>query len=141
VTIAVERVRDASELEEVFAIRREVFVVEQAVPEEEEYDEHEAESHHYLARVNGLPAATARWRFTEHGVKLERFAVLAQYRKAGVGSAVLRRVLSDLPADAEFVYLHAQVPAMNLYARQGFEPVGELFYECEIPHYKMVKLA
>ena len=140
-TIAVERVRDASELEEVFAIRREVFVVEQAVPEEEEYDEHEAESHYYLARVNGLPAATARWRVTEHGIKLERFAVLAQYRKAGVGSAVLRRVLSDLPTDAEFVYLHAQVPAMNLYARQGFEPVGELFYECEIPHYKMVKRA
>lgn len=138
-TIAVERVRDASELEEVFAIRREVFVVEQAVPEEEEYDEYEAESHHYLARVNGLPAATARWRFTEHGVKLERFAVRAPYRKAGVGSAVLQRVLSDLPRDAEFVYLHAQVPAMNLYARQGFEPVGELFYECDIPHYKMVK--
>lgn len=131
--------RDASELEEVFAIRREVFVVEQAVPEEEEYDEYEAESHHYLARVNGLPAATARWRFTEHGVKLERFAVRAPYRKAGVGSAVLQRVLSDLPRDAEFVYLHAQVPAMNLYARQGFEPVGELFYECDIPHYKMVK--
>lgn len=138
-TIAVERVRDASELEEVFAIRREVFVVEQAVPEEEEYDEYEAESHHYLARVNGLPAATARWRFTEHGIKLERFAVRAPYRKAGVGSAVLQRVLSDLPRDAEFVYLHAQVPAMNLYARQGFEPVGELFYECDIPHYKMVK--
>lgn len=138
-TIAVHRVCDASELEQVFAIRREVFVVEQAVPEEEEYDEHEAESHHYLARVNGLPAGTARWRFTEHGIKLERFAVLEPFRKVGVGSAVLRQVLEDLPADAEFVYLHAQVPAMNLYTRQGFQAMGELFYECAIPHYKMVK--
>ncbi len=140
-TIAVHRVRDASELEQVFAIRREVFVEEQAVPEEEEYDEHEAESHHYLARVNGLPAGTARWRFTEHGIKLERFAVVQNFRKAGVGSAVLRQVLADLPGEATFIYLHAQVPAMNLYAKQGFEPVGELFYECDIPHYKMVKRA
>jgi predicted GNAT family N-acyltransferase len=36
------------------------------------------------------------------------------------------------------IYLHAQLPAVAFYARQGFEPVGELFSECDIEHYKMI---
>ncbi|MEN9511526.1 MAG: hypothetical protein RLZZ370_1345 [Bacteroidota bacterium] len=125
------------ELNQAFSIRRKVFVEEQQVSEEEEYDEFEVSSRHYLVLVEGKAAGTARWRETPNGYKLERFAVLPEYRKMGVGSILLKALLQDVPKNRT-VYLHAQVPAMNLYQRQGFHAVGELFYECNIPHYKMV---
>jgi predicted GNAT family N-acyltransferase len=125
------------ELMQAFSIRRKVFVEEQNVSEEEEYDEFERSAYHYLVLADGQPAGTARWRETSNGFKLERFAVLPEFRKAGVGSTLLAALLKDVPK-TRTVYLHAQVPAMNLYRRQGFEPVGELFYECNIPHYKMI---
>ncbi|MEY3984153.1 MAG: hypothetical protein RL160_1712 [Bacteroidota bacterium] len=125
------------ELNQAFSIRRKVFVEEQQVSEDEEYDEFEVSSRHYLVLVEGKAAGTARWRETTNGYKLERFAVLPDYRKMGVGTILLKALLHDVPKNRT-VYLHAQVPAMNLYQRQGFQAVGELFYECNIPHYKMV---
>lgn len=125
------------ELNQAFSIRRKVFVEEQQVSEEEEYDEFEISSRHYLVLVEGKAAGTARWRETPNGYKLERFAVLPEFRKLGVGTILLKALLHDVPKNRT-VYLHAQVPAMNLYQRQGFQAVGALFYECNIPHYKMV---
>jgi predicted GNAT family N-acyltransferase len=136
--IKVERVVNATDLEAVFSIRKTVFVEEQQVNEDEEYDEYEASSRHFLARVDGQPAGTARWRSTSGGYKLERFAVLKEYRRHGVGSALLQTVLNDLPDDDKTAYLHSQVQAMPLYSQAGFAAVGDLFYECDIPHYKMM---
>jgi predicted GNAT family N-acyltransferase len=110
-------------------------VVEQNVEESLEY-EFEDESNHFIAYADGHPAGTARWRKTSNGIKLERFAVLGTFRNKGIGSALLRTILDHLPSKA-YVYLHAQLPAMNLYAKQGFRPEGDLFYEADMPHYKM----
>lgn len=140
--VEVTRATTPEELQTVFAIRKTVFVEEQRVPEEEEYDEFEKTSRHFLAHSGAIPCGTARWRFTEGGVKLERFAVLPDFRSQGVGSALVRAVLADLAAQPEAAgktrYLHAQVTAVPLYAKFGFEAVGELFYECDIAHYKML---
>lgn len=136
--IAVNKVNDSETLETVFAIRREVFVVEQNCPPELEW-EYEDESTHFLATVKGEPAGASRWRKTDKGYKLERFAVLKQYRGLGVGQALIKAVLDDLPADAEYIYLHAQVQAMGVYAKLGFVPTGPEFEEAGIRHYKMVK--
>ena len=122
----------------VFNIRQRVFVEEQQVSREEEYDEHEDESMHYMLLVEKQPAGTARWRFTNDGVKLERFAILPQFRNNGAGSALVKAVLSDVLPHQKMIYLNAQVPAMNLYKRAGFVAEGELFYEANIPHYKMI---
>ena len=138
----VSRAMTSEDLQTVFAIRKTVFVEEQRVPEEEEYDEFEESSCHFLARSGTTPCGTARWRFTNWGVKLERFAVLPNFRNQGVGSALVRAVLADVAAQPEAAgktrYLHAQVTAMPLYAKFGFEAVGGLFYECDIAHYKML---
>lgn len=136
--VEVKKVSDAEELEKVFAIRKIVFVDEQNCPPELEW-EFEDESVHFIALVNDRPAGAARWRKTEKGYKLERFAVLKEFRGYGVGKALVGTLLNDLPADADYIYLHAQVTAAGLYEQFGFVKEGEQFDEAGIQHYKMVR--
>lgn len=138
--IKVSKVNNPQLLETVFAIRREVFVVEQHCPPELEW-EHEEESHHFLATIDGEPAGACRWRKTDNGYKLERFAVLKQHRGQGIAHTMVTTALSDLPADADYIYLNAQVDAVPLYEKSGFEKTGPQFEEAGIQHYKMVKKA
>ncbi|AGA76637.1 GNAT family N-acetyltransferase [Echinicola vietnamensis] len=139
--ITVRKVTDKSTLDKVFGIRQEVFVVGQQVPPAEEYDEFEETSIHFLALLDDVPAGTARWRFTDKGIKLERFAVLEEARGKGVGQALVKATLEDIAASegttGQCIYLHAQLHAVPLYAKFGFEKVGDIFSECDILHYKM----
>lgn len=134
--IRVNKVSDPAVLEKVFAIRREVFVDEQNCPPALEW-EYEDESTHFLATVNGEPAGAARWRKTANGYKLERFAVLKKFRGFGVGQALVKAVLADLPENAAYVYLHAQTQAVSMYEKFQFEKMGEEFEEAGIRHYQM----
>lgn len=138
VTVKASKVSDPADLEKVFAIRREVFVDEQNCPPELEW-EFEDESTHFLATVDGEPAGASRWRKTDKGYKLERFAVLQKFRGMGVGQELVKTVLNDLPADATYVYMHAQIQAVSLYEKFGFEKVGPEFEEAGIRHYKMIR--
>lgn len=138
--ITVDKIKDAAGLESCFSIRRRVFVEEQAVREAEEYDGLDSVSTHFLAQVDGDPAGTARWRKTDKGYKLERFAVLKEFRGMGVGSALVQSVLADLPQDLPHdvpVYLNAQLQAMDLYRKFGFREEGSSFLEAGIRHYRM----
>ncbi len=135
--IQAHKVTQSNDLQNVFAIRRKVFVDEQHCPPELEW-EFEEESNHFLAFVDDRPAGAARWRKTDKGYKLERFAVLQGFRGMGVGQALVKAVLADLPADAGYVYLHAQLPAIPLYQKCGFTKTGPEFEEAGIRHYKMV---
>jgi predicted GNAT family N-acyltransferase len=136
--ILVKKVTDDDSLQKVFAIRREVFVGEQNCPPELEW-EFEDESIHFLATVDGIPAGASRWRKTDKGYKLERFAVLKDLRGLGVGQELVKAVLANLPADADYVYMHAQVQAVPLYEKFNFEKTGPEFEEAGIRHFKMVK--
>ena len=135
--ISVKKIDNPADLEKAFAIRREVFVDEQNCPPELEW-EFEDESTHFLATVDDVPTGAARWRKTENGYKLERFAVLKNYRQLGIGQALVKAVIADLPAGADYVYLHAQVQAVSLYKKFNFEALGDEFEEAGIRHYKMV---
>lgn len=130
------KVADQDNLNKVFAVRREVFVVEQNCPPELEW-EFEDESTHFLATVNNDPAGAARWRKTEKGYKLERFAVLKNYRQLGIGQLLVKTVMADLPLNADFIYLHAQLSAIPLYEKFGFQKEGAQFEEAGIQHFKM----
>ena len=137
----VEKITTKEGLQAAFDIRELVFVVEQEVDAAEEYDEFEDSSVHFLAKVEGTPVGTARWRFTKNGVKMERFAVLKVARGKGVGQALVAAVLGDIDQHPDTKgkkkYLHAQINAMHLYAKFGFQVVGDQFEECAILHYKM----
>ena len=136
--IEVRKVTDPAGLEKVFAIRREVFVGEQNCPPELEW-EFEDESNHFLATIDDEPAGACRWRKTDKGYKLERFAVLSKFRGKGIGQELVKTVLSDLPEDATYVYMHAQLAAIPLYEKFNFEKIGDEFEEAGIRHYKMVR--
>ena len=139
--IAVEKITTKEGLQDAFGIREVVFVVEQQVDAAEEYDEFDDSSVHFLAKMDGSPVGTARWRFTANGVKLERFAVRKEARGKGAGQALVAALLADIDlcpdGKGKKKYLHAQIHAMPLYAKFGFQPVGDPFEECAILHYKM----
>ena len=138
--ITLKRVDNEHDLKAAHGVREQVFVLEQNVPREAECDQYEATAKHYLAMYNGVPCGAARWRETEQGIKLERFAVLQEYRNKKIGAHVLQAVLEDVLAahPDKKIYLNAQLPAVNFYLQHGFVTEGEMFSECAIDHYKMV---
>ena len=119
------------------AIRHEVFVDEQNVPEKLEY-ENDEEAVNYLLYDDGLARGTARWRDTPSGIKLERFAVFASERGKGYGTLLLEKILEDVITSGKRIYLHAQISAVSYYLKAGFETVGHSFSEAGIEHYLMV---
>lgn len=143
--INVRAVRNGREWREVKAIRTRVFIEEQACPPHEEWDEHETSSRQMIGLVDGKPMATARWRTVWHGdrrvAKLERFAVLPEFRGKGYGRSLVEQVMEDarLAGHGDYV-IHAQQHLEGFYRSFGFETVGEAFEEAGIPHVKMVKL-
>ena len=122
--------------EKAFAIRKIVFVEEQGVDAALEYD-HEEEAHHYLLFLGEKPIATARWRETEKGIKLERFAVLPSFRNRGIGDIILKEVLKDVTPLGKLMYLHSQLKAVPFYERNGFNKEGQMFVEAGIEHFRM----
>ena len=122
--------------EQAFFIRRTVFVDEQGVDQNLEYD-NEEQSNHYLLVLTGKPIATARWRETEKGIKLERFAVLPEFRNRGFGEIILDAVLKDVKPLGKLIYLHSQARAVPFYERNGFVKEGEMFVGAGIEHFYM----
>ena len=117
-------------------IRTKVFIEEQHVDPEIEY-EFEEEGNYYLLYYKKIPIATARWRETEKGIKLERFALLKEFRNQGLGSELLHEVINDVLPFGKKIYLHSQVIAINYYKRSGFVAEGEHFWEANIEHVLM----
>ncbi len=117
-------------------IRTKVFVEEQHVDPGLEY-EHEEEGNFYLLYYHNIPIATARWRETSKGIKLERFAMLKEYRNKGLGGKLLKTVMDDVKPLNKNIYLHSQINAVTYYERAGFVKKGEMFIEADIKHYLM----
>ena len=118
-------------------IRRQVFVEEQKVPVELEWDEFDDTSTHFL--VTDPDRAIACARLKTDG-QVGRMAVLPGYRNRGIGQKLLQYVLLVAAKQKlENVYLHAQVSAIPFYEKQGFTADGETFYEANIPHREMYK--
>lgn len=132
---------DTQELKaKAFAMRQEVFVLEQQVAREDEFDQFEPLSRHFVALDDKKnPVGAARWRRTAQGIKLERFAVKKDRRGEGIGSMLVQAVLDDISQQGGngLLYLHAQLTAVPLYRKFGFKERGELFLECNIWHYSM----
>jgi predicted GNAT family N-acyltransferase len=136
--LQVTKIRTQEELGIAFAIRRKVFVDEQGVDPAHELDKEDV-STHFLALLDNQPCGACRYRKTEKGYKLERFAVLKEFRGKRVGQALVAAVLDDIPDDAEMIYLNAQIDAVSLYAKFGFAVEGEQFEEAGLQHVIMVK--
>tara|TARA_B100001996_G_scaffold358513_1_gene323145 strand:- start:240 stop:662 length:423 start_codon:yes stop_codon:yes gene_type:complete len=118
-------------------IRKQVFVIGQNIPVEIELDDDKIDATYFLANLLGNPVGTARYRKTEFGIKLERFAVLESARNFGVGKSLVLFIINHLKKE-KMIYLNAQKPVIDFYAKLGFDARGDIFLEAEIPHQKMV---
>ncbi len=124
------------------AIRTAVFIEEQRIPAEMEWDEADTECLHAVACNRfGLPLATGRLLQHVPGVaKIGRMAVIPSVRSSGVGQAVLEALMKAARARGDHeVLLHAQTSAAAFYVRAGFAARGIEFEEAGIPHIEMVR--
>tara|TARA_B100000767_G_C19652355_1_gene487339 strand:+ start:585 stop:1013 length:429 start_codon:yes stop_codon:yes gene_type:complete len=128
---------DKINMKKCFEIRRSVFIDEQNCEPKDEY-ENEEESIHFLLLQNKKPYATARYRRTEKGIKMERFAVLKSQRGKGYGLLILKEIITDISKIDTIKYLHAQVQVVDFYKKAGFKKIGDRFDEVGIMHYKMI---
>lgn len=123
-------------------VRTEVFLQEQRIPVEMEWDEEDAKAVHVVAYNRlGMPLATGRLLQHAPGVaRVGRMAVNRVQRGAGLGRDLLHALLqaAEQRGDRE-VMLHAQRSAEGFYAGEGFVPHGAPFDEAGIPHVEMVK--
>jgi predicted GNAT family N-acyltransferase len=136
--INVKYVDNDKEIDICLSIRRKGFVEEQNIPENIEMDDELVQSIYVCAILDKQYVGTARYRETSSGIKLERFAVLKEYRGLGVGKALVKFILDNLDQDQD-IYLHAQEAVVDFYLLLGFKKVNDRFYEAEIPHWKMIK--
>ena len=121
---------------ELTEVRRKVFIEEQQVPEELEWDEFDASAYHVLVLdSNNLPIATGR---IKNDGQIGRMAVLTNWRKQGIGKAILSQLL-DFAAQSGYTqcYLHAQITAIHFYQKYGFTISSEEFEDAGIPHKSM----
>ncbi|MFE5888709.1 GNAT family N-acetyltransferase [Streptomyces sp. NPDC056462] len=146
---AVRVADDLADREACFAVRKEVFVVEQGVPQEIEYDAYDAGAVHVLAvREDGTPLGTGRLLHGEAAAakvdgdpsvgSLGRLAVHQAARGLGVGAALVRAIEEAARAQGlAAVDLHAQTHALGFYERLGYEAYGPEFPDAGIPHRAM----
>ena len=132
----VEHADYGMDLDALRAVREPVFITEQNVPADLEWDELDPQSHHVIARdMDGQPIGTGRLT-PQH--KIGRMAVLADWRGRGVGEALLLTLIERARSlNYGMVSLHAQVSAIGFYQRYGFEAYGEEFDEAGIRHRSM----
>ncbi|ELY93282.1 N-acetyltransferase GCN5 [Natrialba chahannaoensis JCM 10990] len=143
-----------SDLEDAFDVRYDVFVDEQDVDEELEYDEHDepdAEAVHFVAYAadsadpsdtdpeTATPIGAARLRIVDQTTgKVERVAVLESHRGTGVGRALMDTLEAEARGQSlETLTLHAQTHAAGFYEGLGYEIYGDEFEEAGIPHVAM----
>ncbi|MER2058525.1 MAG: GNAT family N-acetyltransferase [Niallia sp.] len=134
-------VKTEKELEDAFYVRQTVFVKEQHVPVEEEIDEFEKDSIHFVLYDNTKnPIGAGRYRtFDEYG-KVERICILSTNRKGGAGKAIMNKIEEyAINSGAPALKLNAQTHAIPFYSKLGYEVVSEEFLDAGIPHRTMQK--
>jgi predicted GNAT family N-acyltransferase len=139
IQVRVEPASFQTDRDAIYAIRRIVFVVEQAVPENIEIDEYDALAHHVLAWSDGQAVGTGRFT-TENGVgRIGRMAVLRDWRGRGVGRAILDALIAlGSEMGMERLVLSAQCHAIPFYEKSGFVAEGSVYQDAGIDHRRMV---
>ncbi|MBM7661153.1 putative GNAT family N-acyltransferase [Bacillus mesophilus] len=139
----IKRIKLEEDLSKAFQIRKKVFVEEQGVPLEDEFDEFdtlEGQCNHILVYHEENPVGTGRIRVVDGLGKLERICILKPFRKFGLGKVIIK----GLEAIAEEkgvsrVKLHGQTHAEGFYQKLGYRTSSDVFMEDGIPHIVMEK--
>ncbi|WP_445407108.1 GNAT family N-acetyltransferase [Acinetobacter seifertii] len=117
-------------------IREQVFIQEQGIAPEDEWDDFDATAVHFMAYDKEQPIATARL-LPQYSVG--RVAVLMPYRKQGIGKILMQHII-DYACNQKLPYLKlsAQTYVTAFYEALGFNVEGEVYQDCGIPHIDMI---
>ncbi len=119
-------------------LRYQVFVIEQKVPEEMEWDEFDEIAWHAIVTSDNQTIGTGRLILDGHIAKIGRMAVQSSRRNRGTGKSILNALIQTAKEKgAQECILHAQTHAIAFYAKADFEPNGPIFDEAGIPHVEM----
>jgi predicted GNAT family N-acyltransferase len=138
-----KRITMEENLRKAFDIRKAVFVEEQGVPLEDEFDEFDnlnGQCEHILVYYGEQPVGTGRVRWVDEFGKLERICILEPYRKFGLGKVIIT-ALEEIAQErgATRVKLHGQTHAEGFYKKLGYQSSSNVFLEDGIPHLLMTK--
>jgi predicted GNAT family N-acyltransferase len=138
-----KRITVEDDLKKAFHIRKEVFVREQGVSFEDEFDDFDTLNglcEHILVFYNQQPAGTGRLRVVDGLGKLERICILEPYRKFGLGKGMIK-ALEEIAEEkgVSRVKLHGQTQAEGFYKKLGYQTSSSIFMEDGIPHILMTK--
>jgi predicted GNAT family N-acyltransferase len=121
-----------------FNLRREVFVVEQNVPQEEELDAEDMTATHVVAILAGEVVGTLRLLHKAEHIKIGRVAVRRDFRGQGIARAMIEDVMAHWgQTNQNRFYLTSQTDKIGMYEKYGFVAYGEEFLDAGIPHYAM----
>ncbi len=119
-------------------IRRKVFVDELNISKYVEFDGLDAKAIHYLVYIDSLAIGTVRWRQLEDGIKIERLAILEEYRGKGIAIVLIRYVIEELLKSKLEIYLYAMENVTKFFEMQRFKIIGDKVVEANLEHYKMI---
>jgi predicted GNAT family N-acyltransferase len=123
---------------QVMPIRHDVFIKEQEVPEELEWDEFDQDALHAIVKKDQGVIGTARLIMDNSIARIGRMAIQKEYRQRGIGQNLLSILIQTAKEKgAQECILHAQTHAIAFYAKADFEPNGPIFDEAGIPHVEM----
>lgn len=120
------------------SLRYQVFVIEQKVPEDMEWDEFDQIAWHAIVTADNQTIGTGRLIINDRIAKIGRMAVQSSRRNQGIGKSILKSLIQTAKEKgAQECILHAQTHAIAFYAKEDFEPHGPIFDEAGIPHVEM----
>ena len=136
--LKVEIVKWIDAHESLYMIREKVFIEEQKVTSQLEWDGMDEEAIHFLAFKNEKAIGCARAFVIENYMQLGRMAVLKEYRGEGIGTALLEKAMTTAKLnELSVIYISAQCQAIDFYKKFGFEITSDIYLDAEILHRDM----
>lgn len=131
------------EIADCMEVRKLVFEVEQGIDSAKDFDGKDEAADHVIVYIDTQPIGTARTRYLDGEkkvAKIERVAVLKEYRKLGIGKLIMEYLHDQMEEKGvKEVTLDSQEYAKGFYENMGYVQKGEPFEEVGIPHVKMIK--
>lgn len=132
-------IKQTDDIKASLKIRNEVFIKEQRVPKDLELDEYDKDAMHFIAYCKDQAVGCARARLKDDYLKIERVAVLKNFRGKGIAIRLMRFVEEYLQSlyPKKALKLNAQSDVEEFYKKLGYQSIGEYFYEAGIKHIEM----
>lgn len=138
-SITVKHVSDGAQLSGAYDVRTSVFQVEQGIPVTDDFDGQDEQAEHFVALDGGRTIGTLRLRIITSSAKIERVAILKQYRGHGIGRQMMLTALTWLgERNVSQIYLESETDAIPFYEKLGFVKEGDVFVKVGLAHVTMV---